>query len=122
MNEKVKAAMTVIANEVKDLLSQVEERVIEIDRATTRQSGIQVSKERLKNLLFNRREELVKILKDWIRLAEETEALRAALEESDRQIDELERAARKGASKKGGQTEDENGKADDPGLGICTIQ
>ena len=117
MCENGKAAMSV--SDVKELVGRIEERAIEIERATARRSGIRVSRERLKNLLFMRQEELVRILKDWVRLAEETETLRAAREESGIRTDE---PGRKAKTKKGGQREDKTGKENDPGLVICTVQ
>lgn len=77
--------------EIRDALSSA---VMGYKSAVSTNVGISPAKEKLKNLLFNYREDLILAAVENVELKKENEALNAALADSDDEIDELRHKVR----------------------------
>ena len=80
----------------------------EVKAAKGRNSGLQAAKEKMKNLLFNYCDDIVRLTADYQKLQQERDALSVALDEMDLENDELRKRLKAAESKqKKGNTENE---------------
>lgn len=73
---------------------------ISYDAAVVSRSGVNVAKERLKNLLFNYYKDLVALAEENKKLVEENESLNIALQEADEDLNKAEAELKKLRPKK----------------------
>lgn len=69
--------------------------------AKARNSGVIAAKEKMKNLLFNYHEDIVKMAMEFKSLQDEVSVLDAALDESDRENDQLRKELKELKAQKG---------------------
>lgn len=88
-----------------EMINSLSSAKMELISAKARSSGVNVAKERMKNLLFNYYEDIIQFVLEAKSLQEEVEALEAGLEDSDNEnkklltrIKELEDQLKKGRS------------------------
>ena len=82
-------------SKIRNLIPQIEEKLIQVKRAKARGSTPLPFKEKAMNVLYNHAEEIIDVLKDYTEIKEQYDVTVMALEDADDRISNLERRIKK---------------------------